>query len=1185
VLALACVGSSIAWCGGGGGTDSGNPEQACRRAIAIGAGSTTIRTFEGHTCAVLEDGTVRCWGANNEGQLGDGNATPRTDTNKYAFDSDVPREVPGVTNAVAMAGGIYHTVVLLRDGTVRAWGNNRYGQLGNGAKTQSFTPVEVRLASGQLLSNVVEIAAGDYHSVARLKDGTVWSWGWNLYGQLGDGTQVDSPNPVQVIGLPAAATALTARFRGSGVILADANRTMRLWGDNEGGQLGIGNNDGRFSTPVQPLVIADAVALDAGDHHNMVVLGNGQIWAWGRNAEGQLGDGTGVASPLPVQVKGINNAVAVTGGDIHSCALLADRTAKCWGRNVAGELGNGRTGSSKEPVNVLNLTTFSAVVAGGLSSHGLLADGTVWGWGQNAHGQLGNGRHGLNKPDGSGADQEHSAVPVQVVGIGCAGGSQPPPPAGTAAAVPAASLRGNVLARESLVSVFGVRVATTTMSASSASWPESLAGTSVKVTDAQGRDGPAKLFFVSAAQVNFLLPAGTAKGPARITVTAGDGATSAANAEIAEVSPGLFSANGDGQGVAAALAVRVAPDGAQTIQPVFRLDPASGKQVGAPLDFGSPSDQLILSLFGTGLRHRSSLAAVGVRVGGEGAEVLFAGPQVQIEGLDQVNVRLPRSLAGRGEVTILLTVDGQVANPVTVNLGAGAAGTGGIGRPLAGPAGAYVLNQASLGPSGGLLNAYNDAITAETNSGKNLFVGFVLRVRMEDLITNDNDTSGAIQYDFSPIIDSLTAIQRETRGIRAARASDPVTLQVLVWPQLVNNTPQPPPILLAQIPANERYVNNGVTLPVPWSPAAVKVLKEFYTALANTPITDYSQPGNPQVLLKDHPTLRNINVAPIGHKGYRDNNSSTKIPTIAGYDRDRYVSALLSSVAAAMTAFPNDFGFMEYFGFSDRKDSQYGGETLDQRVDRELDPLYNGPGQSSFGVWRENLGDYSPSVASGQNLLDYEGPGFVNDPEGHVLFQSIRNWAGAQPAFGENATKSGSPANGMMFGYTQYGARYLEVYGQDITLKTSDIKLAFEDILGHPASDAEAANIRVILEDLLVAWNEYLVNGPGVVADSATVKQGSAANTISVLANDTRPPGPSPWHNPSNVFPTEADLLKFTITAVTQGAHGSVQIAANGTAVTYTPAAGFSGADSFTYTVSDGYGGRATAPVGVTVVP
>jgi len=425
VLTLACVGSFMAGCGGGAGTAGGdgthstNPGPGCR-AIAIGAGSTTLGTFEGHTCAVIEGGTVRCWGANNEGQLGDGNATPRTDANKYAFDSDVPLGVPGITNAVAMASGIYHTVVLLGDGTLRAWGNNRFGQLGNGTKTQSFTPVEVKLASGQMLSNVVEIAAGDYHSVARLNDGTVWSWGWNQYGQLGNGIAVDSSNPVQVVGLPAAATALTARFRGSCVIVADAARTMRCWGDNEGGQLGDGNTKVHSNIPVQPVGITDAVALDAGDHNNLVVLANGQIWGWGRNAEGQLGNGTNVNSPLPVLTKDINNAVAVTGGDIHSCALLADKTARCWGRNVAGELGNGNnTGSSRVPVAVLNLTNVSAIVAGGLSSHGLLADGTVWSWGQNAHGQLGDGKHGLNNPNGSGADQQHSTIPVQVVGIGC----------------------------------------------------------------------------------------------------------------------------------------------------------------------------------------------------------------------------------------------------------------------------------------------------------------------------------------------------------------------------------------------------------------------------------------------------------------------------------------------------------------------------------------------------------------------------------------------------------------------------------------------------------------------------------------------------------------------------------------------------------------------------------------------
>jgi len=366
----------------------------------------------------------------------------------------------------------------------------------------------------------------------------------------------------------------------------------------------------------------------------------------------------------------------------------------------------------------------------------------------------------------------------------------------------------------------------------------------------------------------------------------------------------------------------------------------------------------------------------------------------------------------------------------------------------------------------------------------------------------------------------------------------------------------------------------------------VTVLQGLYTALANTTITDFSQPGNPTVLLKDHPTLVNINNTTLGHKGYRNNTNAptiTNIWTIPGYDRDLYVANLVGSIAAVMTAFPNDFGFVEYFGFNDQKDSQCGGESLDQRVDWELDSLYNGPGQPSFGVWRENLGEYSPSVASGQNLLDYEGPGFVNDPESHVLMQSIRYWLGAPVSFGANGTASGSVANGMLFGYVTYGTRYLETYIQDVTITTGDIKLRFEEILGHPVSDAEAADIQVILSDLLVAWNAYLVSGPVVVPDSVTVNQDSGANTISVMANDAPPPGVSPWDNPNTDFPTAADLLKLTVTAVTQGTHGSVQIAANGTDVTYTPNAGFSGTDSFTYTVRDQSVGTATASVLVMV--
>jgi len=185
----------------------------------------------------------------------------------------------------------------------------------------------------------------------------------------------------------------------------------------------------------------------------------------------------------------------------------------------------------------------------------------------------------------------------------------------------------------------------------------------------------------------------------------------------------------------------------------------------------------------------------------------------------------------------------------------------GGGLSMFGPAGAYVLNQASAGP-GGLLDVYNDAIAAENSIGRDLFTGYVLRVLLDDIITNDNATSGAIQYDFSPIITSLIAIQQETGGVRPAGTRDPVTLQILT-----RNAP--PPIVMAQIPDTEEYIRDGELIPVPWSPASVTVLQGLYTALANTTLTDFSQPGNPTVQLKDHPTLVNINNTTLGHKGYR----------------------------------------------------------------------------------------------------------------------------------------------------------------------------------------------------------------------------------------------------------------------------------------------------------------------------
>lgn len=236
------------------------------------------------------------------------------------------------------------------------------------------------------------------------------------------------------------------------------------------------------------------------------------------------------------------------------------------------------------------------------------------------------------------------------------------------ASVSAASFSGQALATESIVAAFGTRLATTTQSAGTTPLPTTLASVSVKVKDSMGLERLAPLFFISPNQINCQIPAGTAPGAATITVTSGDGTISTGTAQIVLVSPGLFTANADGQGVAAVVVLRVKPDGAQSFEPAFRFDSALNRFVAVPIELGAETDQVILMLNGTGLRFHSGLSAVVVRVGGTDAEVIFAGAQSQFVGLDQVNVRLPRSLAGRGDVDVALTVDSQAANVVRVNI-------------------------------------------------------------------------------------------------------------------------------------------------------------------------------------------------------------------------------------------------------------------------------------------------------------------------------------------------------------------------------------------------------------------------------------------------------------------------------------------------------------------------------------
>jgi uncharacterized protein (TIGR03437 family) len=238
--------------------------------------------------------------------------------------------------------------------------------------------------------------------------------------------------------------------------------------------------------------------------------------------------------------------------------------------------------------------------------------------------------------------------------------------------VSAASFTSEAMASESLVAAFGDGLATKLEVSQTTPLPTMLAGTRVAVRDSAGVERLAPLLFVAPTQVNYQVPAGTASGTATVTVTSGDGSVSTGTLNVTPAAPGLFTANGDGKGVASAVLLRVKADGAQSYEPVALYDAAARRFIAAPIDLGLDSgnagDQVFLILFGTGLRYRSALPAVIASIGGASAEVLYAGPQGAFAGLDQVNLRLPRSLAGRGEVELALTVDGREANRVKVQI-------------------------------------------------------------------------------------------------------------------------------------------------------------------------------------------------------------------------------------------------------------------------------------------------------------------------------------------------------------------------------------------------------------------------------------------------------------------------------------------------------------------------------------
>mgnify|MGYP000952183501 CR=1 FL=1 len=236
--------------------------------------------------------------------------------------------------------------------------------------------------------------------------------------------------------------------------------------------------------------------------------------------------------------------------------------------------------------------------------------------------------------------------------------------------VSAASYDATTLAPEAIVSAFGARLATTTNAASALPLPTTLSGTTVNVKDSAGTERAALLFFVSPTQVNFQLPAGTAIGPATVTIRGNDSSVSTATISVVKVAPGLFAANATGRGVAAAQFLRIGPNNTQSYEPAGRYDASQNKFVPVAVNLGPETEQVYLVLYATGARFYSALSQISAKLGDTPVEVTSAGAQGSLVGIDQLNLRVPRDLTACGTLDVTLTMDGKLANKVQVAISA-----------------------------------------------------------------------------------------------------------------------------------------------------------------------------------------------------------------------------------------------------------------------------------------------------------------------------------------------------------------------------------------------------------------------------------------------------------------------------------------------------------------------------------
>ena len=338
------------------------------------------------------------WGFNNNGELGDGT------TNSVSSPESIT--LPEGVSAIHVSAGFVHSLAVGTDGNVYAWGDNYLGKLGDGTENNSLTPEVIMLPHGV---HATQVSAGYNHSLAIGADGNVYAWGDNSYGELGDGTNTGSDTPV-LISLPGGvhATAVAAgQANYSLAVGSDGN--VYAWGDNSFGELG----DGTTTSSDTPVLVrlpggarASSVAAGGGEGFSLAISTDGNVYAWGSNTFGQLGDGSQMAAFAPERIKlpGGVGATAVSAGGGHSLAVGTDGKVYAWGVDYAGQLGdivadanpNDNDDSSDDDLSPELIPLpggvgATAVSAGGAHSLAVGTDGNVFAWGENQDGEVGNG--------------------------------------------------------------------------------------------------------------------------------------------------------------------------------------------------------------------------------------------------------------------------------------------------------------------------------------------------------------------------------------------------------------------------------------------------------------------------------------------------------------------------------------------------------------------------------------------------------------------------------------------------------------------------------------------------------------------------------------------------------------------------------------------------------------------------